>query len=121
MDLYTINTEFDKTDPIKPLLYQMNKWIFLCVASCGNIATEKKKEYILLIIWPKNGNFFQKCTEKPLTAWTEIRNNAQLLLWNEISSSIFVKKSFGGECKLTFSQLHFVYILTWSIPFKSLL
>ena len=25
---------------------------------------------MLLIIWAKNGNFFQKCTEKPLTAWT---------------------------------------------------
>ena len=24
---------------------------------------------MLLIIWAKNGNFFQKCTEKPLTAW----------------------------------------------------
>ena len=25
---------------------------------------------MLLIIWAKNCNFFQKCTEKPLTAWT---------------------------------------------------
>ena len=26
---------------------------------------------MLLIIWAKNGNCFQKCTEKPLTAWTK--------------------------------------------------
>ena len=27
---------------------------------------------MLLIIWARNGNFFQKCTEKPLTAWTTL-------------------------------------------------
>ena len=37
-------------------------------------AISGSKEYLLLIIWAKNGNFFQKCTEKPLRAWT-IRNN----------------------------------------------
>ena len=33
-------------------------------------AISGSKEYLLLIIWAKNCNFFQKCTEKPLTAWT---------------------------------------------------
>ena len=27
---------------------------------------------MLLIIWAKYCNFFQKCTDKPLTAWTYI-------------------------------------------------
>ena len=36
---------------------------------------------MLLIIWAKNGNFFQKCTEKPLTAWTKsVRGFIQLIL-----------------------------------------
>ena len=33
-------------------------------------AISGSEEYKLLIIWAKHCNFFQKCTMKPLTAWT---------------------------------------------------
>ena len=47
-------------------MLDVNRVLIDCAMSGSN-------EYMLLIIWAKNGDFFQKGTEKPLTAWTKSR------------------------------------------------